>query len=308
MHFKYEFLNKRNSEDLEDRNNNIKKNIVFLDIDGVLQPYGNKDRFNHDFNKTIDYLCEKYKDEIYKKIDPYDVCAVFYDWDDSAIGFLRKLLYETDSYIVFSTGWKDFNSFENLKALFRIYDLDERSIASCIKGDKINAINKYLEDNKELINSYIIIDDKDFTKEFGEKYIKTVDFFNYENYKIAKTTLENRKIVKKEDTYFIDFNKNYGYKIEAKIILNDFANKEKNEKCEISCNIIFNKFKREIPEEYYLYMAKYIKKDLLRTDSNINEIIIEIENEKIVNFFNKNGIHTIGNKIYLEQKPFKFSF
>ena len=308
MHFHDRFLNEKKIEKDDFLYKKInKKNIVFLDIDGVLQPYGNKYRFNHNFEETLEYICNKYNDEIYKEMDIYDVMAAFYDWDDSALGFLKKLLYETNSFIVFHTGWRDFNSFEKLKALFKLYDLDERCLASCEKGDKKEAIFKYLEENKEKIENFIVIDDYDYTDIFGEKYVKTSNFFKYENYKTAKVSLENQKIVKDKDKYFIDFKKNYGYKLEAKISINDFANNKNFKDCETGCEIIFEKSKREVPAEYFLYLAKYIKKDLYENNKEINEIKI-IENEKIVNFFNKNGIHIKGNTIYLKQKPFNFSF
>ena len=66
--------------------------VVFLDIDGVIQPYNNQFRFDHKLNETIDYLCEKYSDNIYRQIDIYDVCAAYYDWDEIAIAIIKKIL------------------------------------------------------------------------------------------------------------------------------------------------------------------------------------------------------------------------
>lgn len=36
-------------------------NIIFLDIDGVLQPYNYNNRFNHNLDKLQTYLSKKFK-------------------------------------------------------------------------------------------------------------------------------------------------------------------------------------------------------------------------------------------------------
>lgn len=61
----------------------------------------------------------------------YDIGAVYYDWDDKAIQLLKDCLDEASAKIVISSGWRDFNNEEKLKALFKIHDLD-----SYIKGIK----------------------------------------------------------------------------------------------------------------------------------------------------------------------------
>lgn len=58
---------KLQKSDIEDG----KKNIIFLDIDGVLQPYDQRKRFDHDLDKLVDYLCDKYNDPIYGEMDKH---------------------------------------------------------------------------------------------------------------------------------------------------------------------------------------------------------------------------------------------
>ena len=159
-----------------------KKNIVFLDIDGVIQPYNNSYRFNHSMKDTIEYLVNRYNDNIYKTMDIYDVCAAYYDWDEVALGYLKKALYHTNSQIVIHSGWKESNTLEQLKALFRFYGFDDYIIDSCSKGDKIRVINEYLEEHKDEINNYIIIDDADMTEYFGEHFIKTCNVMDSKTY------------------------------------------------------------------------------------------------------------------------------
>ena len=59
--------------------------VIFLDIDGVLQPYSFRDRFNHDLDKLQKELAVKYNDEAYLQMDKYDIGAVFYDWHQSRL-------------------------------------------------------------------------------------------------------------------------------------------------------------------------------------------------------------------------------
>ena len=184
---------------------NKKQNILFLDIDGVIQPYHNQERFNHDMDKTVEFLCKKYNTDIYKTMDKYDVCAAFYDWDDSAIGFIKKLVYEYSFKIVFSTGWREYNNLEQLKALFLLYDLDEFCIDNIEKGSKVRCINEYLTKHIKDINKYIIIDDQDFTLEFGHHFLLSGDYFKESDYNMAKFLTNNFNFSDEEDGFKIIF-------------------------------------------------------------------------------------------------------
>jgi DNA-binding transcriptional regulator YhcF (GntR family) len=167
MHKALDFLKGTNLEE------NKKKKIIFLDIDGVIQPYNNTKRFDHNREKTLEYIVEKYHNEIYRTMDIYDVCAAFYDWDEIALAYIKDILCRTKSYIVIHSGWKDFNTLEQLKALFVFYNMDDYIIDSCDNGDKVRVIKEYLEKHQDEIEDYIILDDLDMSKDFGEHFLKT---------------------------------------------------------------------------------------------------------------------------------------
>lgn len=169
-------LNKANKPD------NRKKNIIFLDIDGVLQPYNNEFRFKHDLDATVEYLVQKYDDMIFKTMDKYDVCAAYYDWDDIAIGYLKEFLNKESAYIVVSSGWKEYNNEFQLKALFGLYELDDYILAICNKGDKARTIQEYLQEHQEEINQYVVIDDMDMEDKFPSHCLKTYDRFTEDDY------------------------------------------------------------------------------------------------------------------------------
>jgi len=53
--------------------------VIFLDIDGVIQPYSSKNRFDYKFEPSLDYISEKFHNDICKKYDPYDFMAAYHD-------------------------------------------------------------------------------------------------------------------------------------------------------------------------------------------------------------------------------------
>ena len=108
-----------------------KKNIIFLDIDGVLKSYGSQKRFAHDIDATIDYLCERYDPEVVKHGDVHDVAAAFYDWDEIAVGRIAYLCRHTGSYIVMSTSWRQWNDTERFRLFLSFYGLEDYLLDTC---------------------------------------------------------------------------------------------------------------------------------------------------------------------------------
>ena len=165
--------------------------IIFLDIDGVLQPFENEDRFNHDLNETVELIKKRYNNDIYGKMDPYDVCAVYYDWDINAVRLLKECIQETGAEIAVSSGWRDFNDEERMRALFRIHGLDKYITAVLPKGRKEEAIKWYLKKNAAEIESYVVVDDYDMSSIFGTQMIRTRDRLTEENVQEIRNALRS---------------------------------------------------------------------------------------------------------------------
>lgn len=113
--------------------------VIFLDIDGVLQPKSAQKRFEH--LKEVRQLAKELTAKIRNGIDyydfigaekgtmygivphaDYDVAAVYWDWSQEAVDLLREVLVKTGAKIVLSSDWRERGN-EAMKALLDIHDL-----------------------------------------------------------------------------------------------------------------------------------------------------------------------------------------
>ena len=150
-------------------------NIVFLDIDGVLQPYDADSRFycfdKKMKDKLIKDLSEKYNID-YAKYSIYDVLAVYYDWHPQAIARLKYVLDSTESHIITSSDWRNEHFPDKIPNLLKIHDLakywykDNIIVKEILPIHEIRA--KEIQDslNKYPIDNYVVLDDMKELKEF----------------------------------------------------------------------------------------------------------------------------------------------
>ena len=119
--------------------------VIFLDVDGVLNDWGCGGLTN-----------EKWYDEKYMEQ-------------------LRLLVQNTDALIVVSSTWK-----YSIKMLGKLAKaLEEHGMAiydvtpDCY--DKRVEIQAYLSQHKDIEN-YVVLDDDDYTKEFGKHMVRTLEY------------------------------------------------------------------------------------------------------------------------------------
>lgn len=148
-----------------------RKPIVFLDIDGVLQPTDSQKRFDHDLEKLQEEYAEK--DEGYRTLCRYDIAAVLYDWDQAAVENLRRLLEETEAEIVVSSDWRSHDTPHKMPLLLRIHDLEKyyagQTVASSLyAGYRAGEIFEYLLEHPD-ISRFVILDDR-YMKEFNPRF------------------------------------------------------------------------------------------------------------------------------------------
>lgn len=281
-------------DDTEDK----KKNIIFLDIDGVIQLYEQKERFDHDLDGLIDYLCEKYHDPIYREMDKYDVGAAYYDWDDIAVGILTKLIRLTASHVVIHSGWRETNNLDKLKALFRLYNLEDYIIDVCPQGNKEDAILQYIEKNQEWIYRYVVIDDADMTAEFGHCFVQTRDLIDMKNYEQCVNVLSCTYLLNVDEDMIIVFK-------DGQCIL-----KMPYRSAMIQGESIFflryNKCCEVLMQEDCFVADNYLFK-LLNDRTHSGIVVIDKKDSDIYEAVNKMYYHPIelGNGYVMFYKPFK---
>ena len=141
-------------------------NIVFLDIDGVLQPYDAEFRFLNLDRRIIEKLSIKYKTD-YSRYGFFDVSSTYYDWDEQAVCRLKYILDKTSSKIIVSSDWRRSNEIYKMRDLLKIQGLDSYWFSDNIimnkelEPDKSVRRAKEIEDslNKYKIDNYVILDD-----------------------------------------------------------------------------------------------------------------------------------------------------
>ena len=156
------------------------KKVIFLDIDGVLQPIRSQERFKHDIRALQKQLAEELNSDL-ATTTCFDVGAVYYDWDKQAVDYLLRLCRDYGVSIVISSSWRWWQTYPQLIALFQIHQLHQYiiDITGENKGNgQIDAsrtleIQDYLDAHPE-IEKFVIFDDIDFfgmKKRFPEQFI-----------------------------------------------------------------------------------------------------------------------------------------
>lgn len=182
--------------------------IVFLDIDGVLQP-GSQKRFDHprdvpDLTRELEARCggkypySRWCNTI--EMDDMDLAAVFYDWDSDAVERLRYALDVLDARIVLSSNWREFHGFKAMSALFAIHGLDgylcdgtetPNRLRRCqdVRWDTPNEVREAVDQRKTLVREVSWKARKDIQKGLSDAYSKPGDKPPY----IASRTVEIRE-------------------------------------------------------------------------------------------------------------------
>lgn len=113
--------------------------VVFLDIDGVIQPLGKQDRFKHldeieEIAKALDQKIPGFNYYEYVSEEKYpesffgvysrkcNLCAVLFDWPKGAVRYLTEVLERQNAKIVISSDWRDSGS-RIIKAFLAVWNL-----------------------------------------------------------------------------------------------------------------------------------------------------------------------------------------
>ncbi|MDR1973767.1 MAG: hypothetical protein LBQ31_03725 [Bacteroidales bacterium] len=167
--------------------------VLFLDIDGVLQPTSSRERFEH--LKDIDSLYKQLFDTYgvdYSVYPNYDVAAVYYDWDKQSVTELKRILETTGANIVLSSDWRQNPAPNRMLNFFRMHDLDKyfidctpKSVSEAkikeyrnIREERSIEILEYLKEHPE-VEKWVAVDDLPLDRDFEKNAVVT-------NYKLTR--------------------------------------------------------------------------------------------------------------------------
>lgn len=145
--------------------------VVFLDIDGVLQPYNVPLRFDNLSIKKIDELSRKW-DVDYSKYNINEISSVYYDWDELAIARLKYILKETNARIIMSSEWRSKEQLYKMRDLLRIHYLGDYWACDNVILDNGKDVveNRALEIKNSLskypVDNFVILDDMKGLEEY----------------------------------------------------------------------------------------------------------------------------------------------
>ena len=138
--------------------------VVFLDIDGVLQPYDADNWFALLDKKMINNLSKKFNVD-YSKYGINSVSSVYYDWDEQAVLRLKYILDETGSKIIMSSDLRSNDNVYKLRDLLKMHYLGDYwysdnailKVGNNPVERRALEIKDYL--NKYSIDNYVVLDD-----------------------------------------------------------------------------------------------------------------------------------------------------
>ena len=187
-----------------------KLRIIFLDIDGVLQPNWSQKRFGHDLEALRENLTERFGAE-YREMNPYDLGAVVHDWHTGALARLRGLCEDHGARIVISSDWRLQFSVAGLRALFRIHDLDHLVVDRTMDPQgpphyRAAEVKLYLDTHPE-VERFVIMDDryrKEFDRIFPDQFVHTTRFMDESDALRARQILSGGPVTQ-ENRPFVPF-------------------------------------------------------------------------------------------------------
>jgi HAD domain in Swiss Army Knife RNA repair proteins len=167
-------------------------NVIFLDIDGVMQPYATMQQGNQQDAIALRKKLANYVNPEIAALPIHTVRAVYQDWSQSSIENLRKLLINFNAKIVISSSWRECETIQTIRTIFSIHGLDSYILdVTPILTHRVTEVAAYLAQHTEIQRFVIFDDDKfyRFEEYFPDNFVWCNDEIGEEEFQRAKAIL-----------------------------------------------------------------------------------------------------------------------
>lgn len=168
------------------------KKVIFLDIDGVVQPYATMNQgSNQDAIALRKYLARYFNPDIASLPAP-TVRAVYEDWHKPSLERLKLLLSHHEASIIISSSWRECETIQTLRTIFSIHGLDIYIAGTTpILTHRVTEIAAFLKEHPS-VERFVIFDDDEFYKlgeYFPNNFVYCPDQIGEEEYEKADRML-----------------------------------------------------------------------------------------------------------------------
>jgi hypothetical protein len=137
-------------------------NVIFLDIDGVMQPYATMQQGNQQDAIALRKQLAMFINPAIASLPAHTVRAVYEDWSKVSIENLKNLLVKNTAKIVISSSWRECETIETIRTIFSIHGLDTYiHDVTPIFTHRVTEVAAYIAQHPE-IECFVIFDDDKF--------------------------------------------------------------------------------------------------------------------------------------------------
>lgn len=194
------FFKRRKRDEISEKSPEAASKVVFLDIDGVLQPENARIHSNEGNGALKGFyadLKKRFKVD-YSAYSAMDVMTVHYLWDRDSVANLLWILEKAGAKIVLSSSWRIF-PMAKMNDLFKMHGLDKYYVDNTMREDfrLIEQLRREREEYREFyvdrvieireyvrrhpnIKSYVAIDDMNLIPGMEGHFIRTNQFLTQE--------------------------------------------------------------------------------------------------------------------------------
>lgn len=96
------------------------KKVIFLDIDGVVQPYASMNQRGNQDAVALRRRLAMFLNPDIAALPAPTVRAVYEDWDKPSVEHLHTLLRRHQAVIIISSSWRECETLQTLRTIFSI--------------------------------------------------------------------------------------------------------------------------------------------------------------------------------------------